>query len=135
MATTSKKRLLKLTGWAGLIFGIGLAYALFSRLTGLAIPCPFHLATGLWCPGCGVTRMSLALLRLDPAAAWRANGGLLLLSPVLALLGLRLAARYVRTGTARLTGGENALVWCMTALMLAYGIARNVPALTVLAPG
>lgn len=134
MATTSKKRLFKLVLWAGLILGIGLAYALFCRLTGLAVPCPLHLATGLWCPGCGVTRMSLSLLRLDLMAAWRANPGLLLLSPVLALLSLRLAARYVRTGAARLTGRENALVWCMAVLMLAYGVIRNLPALAFLAP-
>lgn len=134
MATTSKKRLFKLVLWAGLILGIGLAYALFCRLTGLATPCPLHLATGLWCPGCGVTRMSLSLLRLDLMAAWRANPGLLLLSPVLALLGLRLAARYVRTGAVQLTGRENALVWCMAVLMLAYGVVRNLPALAFLAP-
>ncbi|SBV93743.1 conserved membrane hypothetical protein [uncultured Eubacteriales bacterium] len=121
--------------WAGLILGIGLAYALFCRFTGLAIPCPIHLVTGLWCPGCGVTRMCLALLRLDFTEAWLANSSLLALSPVLALLGVRLAVRYVRTGVARLTGRENALVWCMIALLLAYGVARNLPSLAFLAPG
>lgn len=121
--------------WAGLILGIGLAYALFCRLTGLAIPCPIHLVTGLWCPGCGATRMCLALLRPDLKAAWRANSGLLALSPVLVLLWVRLAARYIRTGAAKLTRGENALVWCMVVLLLAYGVARNLPSLAFLAPG
>jgi hypothetical protein len=26
-------------------------------------PCPFHAATGLWCPGCGLTRATHAILR------------------------------------------------------------------------
>ena len=127
---TSKARRHKLIAWAGLILGIGLAYALFVRLTGLAVPRPFHLVTGLLCPGCGVTRMSLALLRLDFAAAWQANPALLLLLPVLAGLLGQVALRYVKTGQARLSPGQNTLVWAMVLALLLYGIGRNLPALS-----
>ena len=127
---TSKARRHKLIAWAGLILGIGLAYALFVRLTGLALPCPFHLVTGLLCPGCGVTRMSLALLRLDFAAAWQANPALLLLLPALAWLLGQVALRYVKTGQARLSPGQNILVWAMVLTLLLYGIGRNLPALS-----
>jgi hypothetical protein len=37
------------------------------------IPCLFHLATGLQCPGCGLTRASLALLRGDVQSAYNFN--------------------------------------------------------------
>ena len=37
------------------------------------IPCLFHYATGLQCPGCGLTRASLALLRGDLQAAYNFN--------------------------------------------------------------
>lgn len=123
---TSKQRFQTLLLWAGLILGIGLAYALFCSLTSLAIPCPIRLVTGLLCPGCGVTRMCLALLRLDFAAAWSANPGLLLLLPVLGGLLVCLAWRYIKTGRTRLTKGQNVLVWVMVGCMLAYAVARNL---------
>lgn len=126
MTSEAKHRLKRLLLLAGLILGIGLAYAVFVRLSGLSIPCPFHAVTGLLCPGCGVTRMCLALLRLDFAAAWRANPVLLLLLPVLAALLLRQAVRYVKTGRSTLSRGESALVWGMAAVLLLWGIARNL---------
>lgn len=125
-ATTSKRRLRKLITWAGLILGIGLAYALFCLWTGFSIPCPIRTTTGLLCPGCGVTRMCLALLQLDFIGAWDANPGLVLLLPVLALFLGRLGWRYVKTGGTRLTKGENVLVWCMVGVMLVYGVLRNM---------
>lgn len=126
MTSEAKHRLKRLLLLAGLILGIGLAYAVFVRLSGLSIPCPFHAVTGLFCPGCGVTRMCLALLRLDFAAAWQATPVLLLLLPVLAALLLRQAVRYVKTGRSTLSRGESALVWGMAAVLLLWGIARNL---------
>jgi hypothetical protein len=37
------------------------------------IPCVFNYATGLQCPGCGLTRASLAILRGDIPAAFNFN--------------------------------------------------------------
>ncbi len=37
------------------------------------MPCPLLKLTGLPCPGCGMTRSCLALLRGNWAAAWRFN--------------------------------------------------------------
>lgn len=44
--------------------------------------CPFKLLLGIDCPGCGLTRAALALLRLDFAAAFRFNPCIYLLIPV-----------------------------------------------------
>lgn len=126
MTSEAKHRLKRLLLLAGLILVIGLAYAVFVRLSGLSIPCPFHAVTGLLCPGCGVTRMCLALLRLDFAAAWQANPVLLLLLPVLAALLIRQSVRYVKTGRSTLSRRESALVWGMAAVLLLWGIARNL---------
>ena len=126
MTSEVKGRLKRLLLRAGLILGIGLAYAVFAGRSGLSLPCPFHAITGLLCPGCGVTRMCLALLRLDFAAAWAANPVLLLLLPVLAALLVRQSARYVKSGRSALSRGESALGWGMVAVLLLWGAARNL---------
>jgi hypothetical protein len=119
-------RLRRLGGGCALLLAAGLGYALWVRLTGLALPCPFRAVTGLLCPGCGVTRLCLALLRGDWAAAWQANPILLLLLPVLAVLLIRTALRYVREGGAIGPKWERGLVWAMVGLLAAWGVVRNL---------
>ena len=80
---TPGQRLRRLLTGLLLVAAVGTGYALWVNLTHLSIPCPFHAITGLQCPGCGVTRMCLALLRLDVSGAWKANPVLLLLLPLL----------------------------------------------------
>lgn len=123
MEKLRRRRLL--SGGAALL-AAGLGYALWLRLTGLAIPCPFRAVTGLLCPGCGVTRLCLALLRGDFGAAWRANPVLLALLPALAALAVRAASRYVREGNAIGPKWENTLLWAAVGLLLAWGIVRNL---------
>ena len=58
----------------GLAMTVGglLYFALACRGVDL-MPCPFLKVTGLPCPGCGMTRSCLALLRGDLAETWRLN--------------------------------------------------------------
>lgn len=120
-----RRRLFRVLRGLGIVLLLGLGYALWGSVTGLWLPCPFHALTGLECPGCGVTRMCLALLRLDFAGAWRANPGLLLLAPlILALAGWQ-AMDYVRTGDRRPGRGQRLLGWTLVVLVVGYGILRN----------
>ncbi len=54
--------------------------------------CPFNTVTGLYCPGCGITRSITALLQGDPLAALRYNAAPL-------VLGLLLVFLYIEWGT------------------------------------
>lgn len=122
----SRQRLRRLAGGFGLLLAAGIVYALLVERTGLAFPCAFRTLTHLLCPGCGVTRLCLALLRGDLAGAWQANPALLAMLPALAVLAVRLSLRYVREGSALPQGWEKPLVWTLLALLLAWGAARNL---------
>lgn len=94
--------------------------------THLGIPCPFYTVTGLYCPGCGITRALLALLELDPARAFRFNALAFVLLPLYAVYW---TAR--RKGMKR-TGGV--VMGLMLVLTLAFGVLRNLDAFHWLAP-
>ena len=119
-----KERLKKLAIGGAVLVGLGMAYTVLILVIGRGLYCPFWKLTGLLCPGCGVTRMCLALLRLDVAAAWRANAAL----PVLLLLAARMAVLYVRTGQKLPSRGEERVFWALLIYFLAWGVLRNLMA-------
>lgn len=114
-----------LAGCLGLL-ALGLGYAAFIHITGWAVPCLFRQVTGLKCPGCGVTSMCLALLRLDFAAAFWWNPGLMVLAPFLGAMLIALAARYVRTGSWRPGKWQGICLWGMLGYLLVWGVVRNL---------
>lgn len=116
------QKILKLYFW---ILVIGGAYAIFVIATKIAIPCPIYTVMHLQCPGCGVTRMILALLRLDFAAAWAYNPYLLINGPI--ILGCLIASdvKYIRTGD-RSMGKLSIVLWAELALAIGFAIFRNL---------
>ena len=116
-----KKRLRGLA----LAVGLGAAYFAELQLFGLAIPCPLHLATGLRCPACGITRSVLALARGQWAQAARCNVGLWASLPVLVpVLGVFLY-RYL-TGRRVSTPGFERTGIALIVYFVAWGVARNL---------
>lgn len=69
-----------------------LAYMVFSVLlkmsTGfnITIPCIYTKLLGVHCPGCGLTRALMALLRLDVKGAWDWNPLIFLVLPTISYL-------------------------------------------------
>lgn len=116
--TKEIKRLL-----AVLLFG--LAYLMFIRLTGLSVPCPFHLATGLYCPSCGITGMFVALARFDFADAFFHNPVIFVTLPVLLALYLAETIRYIKSGDKRLSTVSKIILSVEIVLLMIYGIIRN----------
>lgn len=122
-----RERLKALLLRGAVLAGAGAAYVCLIAVLGRGLYCPFWQLTGLLCPGCGVTRMCLALLRLDFSGAWRANAALLLALPVLAALAVRLMWVYVCTGCKMPSRGEERLIWALVVYLLAWGVVRNLP--------
>ncbi len=107
------------------LLGIGALYALFVLLTGIYLPCPFHLVTHLKCPGCGVTHMCLSLLHLDIKEAFTANAVLLCLLPFMAAAAGSFIHAYIKKGSARDRAAEIS-VYAMIAVLLVWGVVRNI---------
>ncbi len=120
-----KQRVGKLAGRSGALALILAGYYLFVRITGMAVPCVFHEVTGLFCPGCGITRMFLAIGRLDLAAAFRWNPGVFVLLPFAAADAVWCAFLYIRHGKIE-SRIHNVFVWVVLVLLLAFAVARNV---------
>ena len=78
-----KNRFFKVLKRYLILLGAGILYFVFISVTKIGISCPFYLFTGLQCPGCGITRMILSLLRADFAGAFRHHPVLLLTSPII----------------------------------------------------
>lgn len=129
-----KERLLKSLKKAGLVLTVGLAYYVFVRLTGWGIPCVFYLLTDRYCPGCGISRMCMALLELDLEGALRSNALVLVLLPFALALGLRRWLIYVKTGSTDPDRLETAALIPAAILTVAFWILRNLPAFSFLAP-
>ena len=79
------------------LLGAGLFYAILCILAGHPlIPCMFHTITGLYCPGCGVSRMCLSLLSLDFQSAFQANAAVMLILPPGLIIAFQMAFRYIK---------------------------------------
>ena len=105
-------------------------------------PCLFHKLTGLNCPGCGATRAAHELLHGNFAVAFRDNA--LLVGAVIcaALYGLGWMVGRVtpcapsldifRPGAHGVT--RPTWLWLALAVMLVFGVGRNLPAGAWLSP-
>jgi hypothetical protein len=92
-------------------------------------PCAFHAATGLWCPGCGLTRGFHHLFNGDIGAALGYN-------VFVPLVLVAVAGSW--WGWVRLSWGRAERVWptwtrrwvsvVLPAALVVYGVLRNIPA-------
>lgn len=121
-----KKRFLHLLFIAFLLFLAGITYGLFFLYTGVGLPCPIRMITGLKCPGCGVTHMFAALMRLDFKEAFRANPAVLMLSPLLLAIFLKYMGDYVKTGRFAMGIVQNIILWFCICVLILFGIGRNI---------
>jgi hypothetical protein len=90
--------------------------------------CAFHAMTGLWCPGCGVTRGTHQLLHGDVTAALSYN----VFTPVAIAAIVVTWFAWLRRSSGRPTRSLAAVLprwWggALAACLLTYGVARNLP--------
>lgn len=123
------------------VFAVAAPFAAFSlmyfavwQVTGQALPCMFHLFTGLHCPGCGSGRMILSIFRLDFYQAFRYNPVVFIMLPIFAGIFIRHLIRYLRGKEATVPKLEKAILILLLIVLVIFGIARNFPFFSYLAP-
>ena len=125
MSIEQKNRLRLLLKKNLMILAVGFGYLIFVMVTKWGIKCPFFLITGKYCPGCGISRMFVALARLDFLTAARYNLLVLCLLPFGLWIWLRHSIAYVKTGTGGSSTAENIFYIIALVLAIAFSIVRN----------
>lgn len=124
-----KKRSWRITAGVAVAFAVAAALVLLYRMdpsdSVLAPKCPFHLLTGLDCPGCGSQRAIHSLLHLQFGEAFRYNAMMVISIPFLILLVL---AYLNRKRWPRLYAALNsqAVIWTVLVIIIAWWVIRNL---------
>lgn len=121
-----RRRLWRVILYGVAILGIGLLYGVFVKVTGMAIPCVFYRVTGWKCPGCGVTRMCVALLQFKWSEAWNYHPMLLIQLPFLGLIALRNIVAYIKNGVCRVSRFETVVIYIGIVLLIGFTVFRNL---------
>ena len=113
---------------------IGVIYYVITSIFDVYIPCPIYSVTHKYCPGCGITRMCVALIHLDFEAAFNSNCLLLFLLPIILVYGIAGAIYYVKNGKWFDSILDKIAVFIVFFIVMAFWIMRNMEQFAVLAP-
>ena len=130
------KKRIAIVSAAALIAAAALLYLYFTAEgEGAGIPCVFHQLTGFYCSGCGSSRALRSALHLDFYQALRYNAVFTLALPFFSVYFGSLSISYIRFGKDRISGKISIkIIYIFVAVALVYGILRNIPAFSFLAP-
>jgi len=107
-----------------ILLGLGGAYFIWLKVTGIAIPCMFRKVTGYLCPGCGVTGLLYHLIMLDFKEAYHANPFLFVTGPILAAE--LIYATYCSVKNRRLPRWNEGAVLVYGIALCVFGVLRNL---------
>jgi hypothetical protein len=130
------KKRIAIVAAAALIAAAALVYLYFTgEGEGAGIPCMFHQITGFYCSGCGASRALRSILNFDFYQALRYNAIFTICLPLFAVYFGVLSVSYIRFGKDRVSEKISMkIIYIFVAIALVYGILRNIPAFSFLAP-
>ena len=130
------KKRIAITAAAAFFAAAALIYLYFTgEGKGAGLPCVFYQTTGFYCSGCGSSRALRSVLHLDFYQALRYNAIFTLALPIISAYFGALVFSYIRFGKDKISEKvPMKLIWVFIAAALLYGVLRNVPAFSFLAP-
>ncbi len=122
-----KKRLNKIIIRDLLIILFAISYYFLNKYTGFSIPCLFKELTGYDCPGCGITRMIFALMRLDIKSAFNFNPLVFIYAPFIAMYFIYNDYLYIYDKKDKYISRIPQYIWIILIIItIAFGIIRNI---------
>ena len=117
-----KKALLKFL----IVVLILIAYLLLGHFFHLYFRCPIYTVTKLYCPGCGLTRMLLSILKLDFYQAFRYNPLIFIMLPFIIFLYIEKTYSETKNKKSISKKIPNYVWYIILIIVLLYGILRNI---------
>lgn len=127
-------RIKKLAKPTAILLAIGFAYLLIHELTGFALFCPFKKFLGVYCPGCGTSRIFFHLGHFEILEAFKSNCVVFCMLPIGLIMALYHAYRYIRYGSAPLSKFEHILIYTAIGILIVFGVVRNIWQVDFLVP-
>lgn len=121
-----KKRLKKVLLNFSVVLSFGLIYYMINSCFGIGFPCAFHELTGLYCPGCGVTRMFKYLLQLDFESAYKSNRFIFICLPFLVPLFTIRIVKYILYDEKIISKSVNVILNILIIIAIIFSILRNI---------
>lgn len=110
---------------------IFLIYAVLIISFDIGIPCVFYEITGLYCPGCGITRLCLSLFEGDVYQAFRYNPIIFIDLPILFILFVLNIFLKNNKNIKKIT---DVIIIFLATITIIFGVIRNIPIFSFLAP-
>lgn len=102
---------------------------------GFYIPCLFHKLTNLYCPGCGITRCIVSLLKGNISEAFKYNRLAFILLPFLTIYFIYKIYRYLTNSQDKIIKKIPNIIWIILLIItILFGILRNIKYFTFLRP-
>ena len=106
-------------------------YLYLNKRFSFYIPCFFHKITHLYCPGCGLTRMILSILKLDFYQAFRYNPLLFIILPFIIIYELIYYTNWIQDKNFIIS---KKIWYTLLIITIVYTILRNINIFNYLAP-
>ena len=104
-------------------------------INNIKIPCVVNSIFGIYCPGCGITRMFISIVKLDFYQAFRYNPMVFLLLPFFIFYGILEVRAIIYKKDNILNNTKFKFIWIiLIVIVILFGILRNIEMFNFLAP-
>lgn len=111
---------------------LGLYIIAMDKIFNTGFKCPFHYILHLDCPGCGGSRMLLALLELRLYQAFRYNPFMLVTLPMISLIFIHQSYKFIKYNILDKHLDKILIVYVICVIL--FGVVRNIPGFEWLLP-